>query len=82
MAQTIFGYISRSTRSSWNHWCEKKQDRVVNPSGFKMLLECRTALLSLSLFVLFSCCSRYVAFVKLIDLNGLLDNDSFDQSEA
>ena len=34
--------------------------------------ECGTAKLSLPLFVLFSCCSRYVAFVDLINLNDLL----------
>ena len=33
---------------------------------------CGTVKLSLSLFVLFSCCSCYVAFVKLIHLNDLL----------
>ena len=64
-----------------------KQDRVFNSSGFKMLLdmvklsliksECSTAQLSLSLFVLFFCCNRYVAFVELINLNDLLDNVTF-----
>ena len=56
--------------------------------------ECGTGKLSLSLFVLFSCCSRYVAFFNLIHLNDLLVYQSsyvvrclamltiFDQSEA
>ena len=39
--------------------------------------ECGTAQLSLSLFILFSYCSRYVAFVKLINLNDLLDDVTF-----
>ena len=34
--------------------------------------KCGAAKLSLPLFVLFSCYSRYVAFVELIDLNVLL----------
>ena len=34
--------------------------------------ECVTAKLSLPIFNLFSCCSRYVVFVELIDLNALL----------
>ena len=35
------------------------------------------AQLNHSLFVLCSCCSRYVAFVELIHLNDLLDNVTF-----
>ena len=31
--------------------------------------------ISLSSFVLFSCCSRYVAFVEFIHLNDLIDSD-------
>ena len=42
-----------------------------------MLSECGTAQLSLPLFVLCSCCSRYVVFVELIHLNDLLDNITF-----
>ena len=61
---------------------ELKQGQVVNSSCFRMLLdmvklslikaESSKAKFSLSLFVLFSCCSRYVAFVELIHLNDLL----------
>ena len=39
--------------------------------------ECSTDQLSLSLFVLLSKCSRYVAFVELIHLNDLLDDVTF-----
>ena len=39
--------------------------------------ECSIAQLRLSLFILFSCCSRYVAFVELIHLNDLNDNETF-----
>ena len=39
-----------------------------------------TAKLSLPLFVWFSCCSRYVVFVKLIHLNDLLDDVTFPLS--
>ena len=35
---------------------------------------CGTAKLSHPLFVLFSCCTRYVAFFELIHLNDLIDN--------
>ena len=39
--------------------------------------KCGTAHLSLSLFVLFSCFSIYVAFVELIHLNDLLKDVTF-----
>ena len=39
--------------------------------------ESDTAQLSLSLFVLLYCCSRYVAFVELIHHNDLLDDVTF-----
>ena len=55
----------------------QKQDQVVNSLGSKMLLEFGIAQLSLSLCVLFSCCSRYVAFLELIHLNDLLVDVTF-----
>ena len=42
--------------------------------------KCGTAKLSLPLFLLFSCCSRYVAFVKLIHFNFLLEDVTFPLS--
>ena len=39
--------------------------------------ECGTTQLSLLLFVLFSYCSKYSAFVKLAHLDDVLDNVTF-----
>ena len=55
----------------------RNQDRGVNSLGYKMLLEFGIAQLSLSLCVLFSCCSRYVAFIDVIHLDDLLDDVTF-----
>ena len=78
--------VSKKMLRPWKFYV--KQDRVVNSSGFKMLLdmvvklsltksECGTAQLTLSLFVLLSCCNRFVVFVELIHLNDLLDDVIF-----
>ena len=45
--------------------------------NFSFFPECGTTQFSLVLFVLYSCCSRSVAFVKLIHLNDLLDDVNF-----
>ena len=50
---------------------------MVTNSGSKMMLGLGKAQLSLSLFVLFSCRSRYIAFVELIHLDDLLNDVTF-----
>ena len=42
--------------------------------------KCGTAQIRLLLFVFYSCCNRYVAFVELIHLNDLLDDVTFPLS--